>query len=156
MKLLPIFWLIDCWGLTPEQQHFSSIQAINMKWIITWTWNDDEMKKGMWHKDNRVNKFWLPQEEREGVVGSGHLASFGRAQRFLLLSNTIAGFFNVRGTWHLSQHSAPLGTITLEEGQKSCAIPVSTVHVLFENYGENTECTTVLNVDDCSKVFSSK
>ena len=28
--------------------------------------------------------------------------------RVLLISRPAAGFFNVRGTWHLSQHDAPL------------------------------------------------
>ena len=63
-----IDWLIDYWGLTPEQKYFSYNLAMNMKWIIKWTWNDndDEMKKGMGHKKNRVDKFWLSQKGRDG------------------------------------------------------------------------------------------
>ena len=45
-------------------------------------------KKGMGHKDNRVDKFLLPQDKREGRVELGNIASCGGAQRFLLLSNT--------------------------------------------------------------------
>ena len=39
---------------------------------------------------------------------SGNLAYCGGVQRFLLLSNTTADFLNVQGTYHLSQHGAPL------------------------------------------------
>ena len=41
----------------------------DMIWIRKWTWDDDddEMKKGMEHKDNKADKFWLPLEKgREG------------------------------------------------------------------------------------------
>ena len=58
-------WLIDCWGLTPRQQYFSYIQVMNMKWMIN--------EKGMGHKDNVVDKFWLALE-----IGSG---GYGRAIR---------------------------------------------------------------------------
>ena len=35
-----------------------------------WTWNGDEMKNEMGHKDNRVNKYRLPLEKGEmGSVG---------------------------------------------------------------------------------------
>ena len=43
---------------------------------------------------------------REKWVGSGNLASCGGALWFLLRGNTTEGFFNLRGTWHLSQHVA--------------------------------------------------
>ena len=73
------------------------------------------MKNGMGHKGNRIDKFLLPLE-KGGWVRSGNLASCGAAQRFILLSNTIAGFFNVRGTWHFPNmvHRYNLGSfITL-------------------------------------------
>ena len=41
-------------------------------------------------------------------TGSANLASCGGARSFLLLSNATSGFFNVRGTWQLSQHGASL------------------------------------------------
>ena len=59
------------------------------------------MKNWMGHKDNEVDKFWLPLE-------IGKLASCGKALWFLLWENTTVGFFNVWGTWHLSQHGASL------------------------------------------------
>ena len=43
--------------LTPEQQYFSYIKAMNMKWMIKLTYNDVEMKYGMGHKDYRVDEF---------------------------------------------------------------------------------------------------
>ena len=48
----------------------------------------------------------MPPEKREKLVGWGNCG----AQRclLLLLSNTTAKFFNVRGTWRLSQHGEPL------------------------------------------------
>ena len=98
-------WLIDCWVLTSEQQYFSYIPTMNMKLMIKWTWNDD--KKG-WDTRTIGLKNWIATRKKEGWARSGNLDSCGGAQRFLLLSNTTARFFNVRGTWHLSKHGAPL------------------------------------------------
>ena len=62
-----IDWLID-WYFTPKQHDYGYIRTMNMKWMIKWTWdNDDEMKNDMEHKNNRVNEFRLPLEKwRDG------------------------------------------------------------------------------------------
>ena len=81
--------------------------GLNVRAAVSQLYSGDEhetddkmnMKNGMGHKDNRVDQFWLPLEQREGWVRSGNLASCGQVQRFLLLSNTTAGFFNMWGTW---------------------------------------------------------
>ena len=61
----------------------------------------------MGHKDNRVNEFRLPLEKGRG--GQVRTIQPPVAEpNLLLLSNTTEAFFNVRGTWHFSQHGAPL------------------------------------------------
>ena len=53
----------------------------------------------MGHKASRVNEFRLQLEN--GEMGQFSLLSRGR-------SSYTDAFFNVRGTWHFSQHGAPL------------------------------------------------
>ena len=48
-----------------KQQYFSYFRAINMKWVIRWTWND-EMKNGMDTRIIRINEFRLPLEKGRG------------------------------------------------------------------------------------------
>ena len=56
--------------------------------------------------DTRIidRQILIATRKRKGWVRSINLDSCGGAQWFQLLSNTIAAFFNARGTWHLSQH----------------------------------------------------
>ena len=67
------WWLIDWWCFTPKQQYFSYFRAMNMKWMIKWTWNDDEMKMG-WDTrpigSTTLDCHW----KKWGWVGSGNLA----------------------------------------------------------------------------------
>ena len=58
---------------------FQLYSGMNMKWMIKWTWNGDEIENGMGHKKKRVNEFRLPLK-KGGWVGSGNLASCSGAE----------------------------------------------------------------------------
>ena len=106
---------------------------INMKW---WWWNE----KWDGTQGQHGRQILIATREKEGWVGSGNLASCGEAQRFLLLSNTTARFFNVRWTWHLSQHGVPI-----KSKWQMCAVVWDHLPIRLE-----AELEYSLHLRDCS------
>ena len=90
--------MIDWWCFTSKQQYFSYVWALNMKWMIRWPWNDDDMKHRMGHKDNRGHKVYTATGIRERWVSTSNLASCSGAETPPI--EYYSSVFNVQGTWH--------------------------------------------------------
>ena len=104
------FWLID-WllGFNARAAIFQLYpgdeREMNDKMNMKWWWNEKEMG----HKENGVDKFWLLSTgNSEKWVEPGNFSSLLRSPMVPTPIETTEWFFNVRETWHISQHVAPL------------------------------------------------